>query len=136
MLLLLLACIPSPVACPHTTCQDEAIIRIIGREGPVVSNGTYAPEDGATVEYDCAQTSGSGWRCDADGTLHITTSASAIVLYAYGVDATYGGGPITLSWAAGGTAECPSGCEVANATVTLEPYDTACVVVGDTGGCG
>ncbi len=116
-------------------CTDEVTVTILGRTGPVLSTGTYTPEDGASTEYDCTRGSGPGWTCDADGTLHIYTSATRIEIFAYGADATDGGAWFTPAWQPGGTPECPSGCEVASLTLTLDPYDTGCFVASDTGGC-
>lgn len=139
MFLLLLACVlgASPTDCPDdASCRTVVVIHVIGREGPVQSSGSFRPEDSGATEYDCASGSGPGWTCAGDGTLTIETSASALSLTAYGTDATSISTEVTPSWTAGGTAGCPSACEVGEATVTLDPYDTGCFAASDTGGCG
>ena len=139
MFLLLLACVfgSSPTDCPDdASCRTVVVIHVLGREGPVQSSGWFRPEDGEITQYDCATGSGPGWSCASDGTLTIETSASVVTLTAYGTDATALSTDVTPSWAAGGTAECPSACEVGEVTVTLDPYDTGCFAASDTGGCG
>ncbi len=130
LLLTLLACFDDDATeeCPKASCRDEVVLHMVGPNGPTVTAGSVMPEDSAWIEYDCRDRQGEGWACDADGTVHVYTSASRISVQAYSTDTNAGGyQDITLSWAAAGTDECPLACEVAEATVELEAYDTACV---------
>lgn len=110
-------------------------VHVIGQDGPVQSAGYFRPEDGGVTQYDCASGSGPGWTCAADGTLTIETAASVINISASGTDGTSVSAEVTPTWSSAGTEECPSTCEVGDATITLEPGETGCFAASDTGGC-
>ncbi|MSP55799.1 MAG: hypothetical protein EXR69_09390 [Myxococcales bacterium] len=141
MLLLLLAACPagpdSSSTCPTHPCEDEAIIHMIGPNGPTIATGSVQPEDSARFEFDCRERAGAGWTCDDDGTLHIPTRAPSLHIEAYSTDANaHASSALVLTWVGLGTDQCPTDCDAAEVTVTLDPTDTACFKAdSDTGGC-